>query len=153
MTYQMKHFTMRELVKSPTAQRLGIDNEPTEAVKANLTALVEHILDPLREAWGAPIIVTSGYRSPQLNKAVNGAASSQHLLGQAADIHTVSDRPEENRKLLDLLVKLGLPFDQVINEYPNKKMQPDWIHVSYSTRNRRNRLTCIKGKYIAGLNG
>lgn len=149
----MKHFTMRELVKSPTAQRLGIDNEPTDAVKANLTALVEHILDPLREAWGAPIIVTSGYRSPALNKAVHGAASSQHVIGQAADIRTVSDKPEDNRKLLDLIIKLGLPYDQVINEYPNKKMQPDWIHVSYSPRHRRNKLTCIGGKYIAGLNG
>ncbi len=59
----MRHFTMRELIKSPTAQRLDISNEPTEAVKANLTALVEHILDPLREAWGAHIIVTRGNRS------------------------------------------------------------------------------------------
>ena len=149
----MKHFTMRELIKSPTAQRLDIDNEPTDAVKANLTALVEHILDPLREAWGAPIIVTSGYRSPQLNKAVHGAASSQHMLGQAADIHAMSDNPEENRKLLDLIIKLGLPFDKLINEYPNRKMQPDWIHVSYSPMNRRQKFTCIKGKYIAGLNG
>lgn len=149
----MKHFTMRELIKSPTAQRLGISNEPTEAVKANLTALVEHILDPLREAWGAPIIVTSGYRSPQLNKAVHGAASSQHMLGQAADIHAMSDNPKENRKLLDLIIKLGLPFDKLINEYPNRKMQPDWIHVSYSPMNRRQKFTCIKGKYIAGLNG
>ncbi len=149
----MKHFTMRELIKSPTAQRLGINNEPTEAVKANLTALVERILDPLREAWGAPIVVTSGYRSPQLNKAVHGAASSQHMLGQAADIHTMSDNPEENRKLLDLIIKLGLPFDKLINEYPNRKMQPDWIHVSYSPMNRRQKFTCIKGKYIAGLNG
>ena len=149
----MKHFTMRELIKSPTAQRLDIDNEPTDAVKANLTALVENILDPLREAWGAPIIVTSGYRSPQLNKAVHGAASSQHMLGQAADIHAMSDNPEENRKLLDLIIKLGLPFDKLINEYPTRKMQPDWIHVSYSPMNRRQKFTCIKGKYIAGLNG
>ncbi|MSS18758.1 D-Ala-D-Ala carboxypeptidase family metallohydrolase [Sodaliphilus pleomorphus] len=149
----MKHFTMRELTHSATAQRLGINNEPTDAVKANLTTLVEHILDPLREAWGAPIIVTSGYRSPQLNKAVHGAASSQHMLGQAADIHAMSDNPEENRKLLDLIIKLGLPFDKLINEYPNRKMQPDWIHVSYSPMNRRQKFTCIKGKYIAGLNG
>lgn len=149
----MKYFTMRELTHSATAQRLGINNEPTEAVKANLTALVEHILDPLREAWGAPIVVTSGYRSPALNKAVHGAASSQHVIGQAVDIHTVSDRPEENRKLLDLIIKIGLPFDKLINEYPNRKMQPDWIHVSYSPMNRRQKFTCIKGKYIAGLNG
>ena len=98
------------------------------------------------------IIVTSGYRSPALNKAVHGAASSQHVVGQAADIHTVSDRPEENRKLLDLIIELGLPFDQVINEYPDRKGGPDWIHVSYGPRNRRNRLTCVRGKYKPGLN-
>lgn len=128
----MKHFTMRELVKSPTAQRLGIDNEPTEAVKANLTALVEHILDPLREAWGGPIIVTSGYRCGKLNKAVGGVKGSQHTLGQAADIRTVSDKPADNKRLFDLIVKLGLHYDQLIDEYGY-----NWVHVSYSSRNRR----------------
>lgn len=148
-----EHFSLREMTKSSTATRLGIDNTPSKDVLDCLKALCVNVLEPLRKAWGAPIVVSSGYRSPQLNKAVHGAASSQHVVGQAADIHTVSDKPEENRKLLDLIVKLGLPYDQVINEYPNRAMQPDWIHVSYGPKNRRNKLTCIKGKYIAGLNG
>lgn len=149
----MKYFTINELCRSATANRLKIDNTPNATVKYNLELLVRYILDPLREAWGAPIIVTSGYRCPKLNKAVGGATSSQHMQGQAADIRTVSDNPAENRKLLDLLVELGLPFDQVINEYPDKNGCPDWIHVSYSSRQRRNKLTCVRGKYVFGLNG
>jgi uncharacterized protein YcbK (DUF882 family) len=129
----MKYFTLTELTKSATAMRKKIDNTPTEAVKKNLTALVDKVLDPLREAWGQPIVVSSGYRSPKLNRVVGGVASSQHLLGQAADIHTVSDKPSENKKLYDLIKKLKLPVDQCINEYGY-----NWIHVSYGPRNRRS---------------
>ena len=128
----MKYFTIAELTKSSTAKRKGIDNTPTESVKKNLTLLVEKILDPLREAWGAPIIVSSGYRCPKLNRAVGGATASQHMLGQAADIHTVSDKPEDNKKLFELIKSLKLPFDQLINEYGY-----NWVHVSYGPRNRR----------------
>lgn len=128
----MKYFTIQELTKSATASRRGINNTPDDSVKKNLTLLVEHILDPLREAWGAPIIVTSGYRCGRLNKAVGGAAKSQHLYGQAADIRTVSDRPEDNKKLFDLIRELKLPYDQLIDEY-----NYNWVHVSYGPRNRR----------------
>lgn len=131
----MKHFSLRELTRSATAQRLGIDNTPpAEAVKA-LHDLCDQILDPLREAWGAPIIVTSGYRCPRLNAAVGGARRSQHTLGQAADIRTLSDTREDNRRLHDLIIKLHLPFDQLIDEYGC-----DWIHVSYRPDPRHQRL-------------
>jgi uncharacterized protein YcbK (DUF882 family) len=128
----MKYFTITELTKSATASRRGIDNTPSSTIKANLTELVDKILDPLREAWGSPIIVTSGYRCQQLNKAVGGAKSSQHVYGQAADIRTVSDKPSDNKKLFDLILKLNLPYDQLIDEYGY-----NWIHVSYSPRNRK----------------
>lgn len=128
----MKYFTFEELTKSATASRKGIDNTPDESVKRNLTMLVDKILDPLREAWGAPIIVTSGYRCGRLNKAVGGATKSQHLYGQAADIRTVSDKPADNKKLFDLIRELKLPYDQLIDEYGY-----NWVHVSYSSRNRR----------------
>lgn len=128
----MKYFTEKELTKSPTANRLKINNTPTASVRANLKSLVDNILDPLREAWGAPIIVSSGYRCPKLNSAVGGAKTSQHMYGQAADIRTVSDKPSDNKKLFDLIQKLGLPYDQLIDEYGY-----NWIHVSYSSRNRR----------------
>lgn len=128
----MKYFTINELTKSATANRLKIDNTPSAQIQNNLEALVENVLDPLRQAWGQPIIVSSGYRCPALNKAVGGVANSQHKLGQAADIHTVSDTPADNKKLYLLIQKLGLPVDQCINEYGY-----NWIHVSYSPRHRR----------------
>ena len=128
----MKYFTLEELTNSATAKRRGINNTPDESSRKNLIALVENILDPLREAWGAPIIVTSGYRCGRLNKAVGGAAKSQHQYGQAADIRTVSDKPSENKKLFDKIRELKLPYDQLIDEYGY-----NWVHVSYSSRHRR----------------
>lgn len=136
LTYSnMKYFTINELCKSKTAARKKIDNAPTEDVKKKLKLLIELILDPLREAYGAPIIVDSAYRCPKLNRAVGGSSTSQHKTGEAADIRTVKDTPEENKKLYDLIKKLNLPFDQLINEYGF-----NWVHVSYSPRNRRQEL-------------
>lgn len=129
----MKYFTIKELTKSSVAKRLGINNTPNKEIIDNLTALTENVLDPLREAWGQAIIVTSGYRCNSLNNAVGGVKNSQHLLGQAADIHTVSDTPEDNRKLYELTKKLNLPVDQCINEYGY-----NWIHISYGPRHRRS---------------
>ena len=127
-----KYFSIAELTKSSTAIKKKINNTPTKEVENNLNQLIDNILDPLREAWGQPIIVGSGYRCEALNKAVGGAANSQHKLGQAADIHTKSDSAEDNKKLFELIKQLKLPFDQLINEY-----NYNWIHVSYSPRNRR----------------
>lgn len=128
----MKYFTIHELTKSATAKRYGISNVPNEEQRLNLKKLVENILDPLRERWGAPIIVDSGYRCPRLNTIVKGSSTSQHLLGQAADIRTVSDDPEENKKLFNLIINMHLSYDQVIDEY-----NYNWIHVSYGPRHRR----------------
>ena len=127
-----KYFSIAELTKSSTAIKKKSNNTPTKEVENNLNQLIDNILDPLREAWGQPIIVGSGYRCEALNKAVGGAAHSQHKLGQAADIHTKSDSAEDNKKLFELIKQLKLPFDQLINEY-----NYNWIHVSYSPRNRR----------------
>lgn len=128
----MKYFTLKELIKSDSAKRSKINNIPNKQEENNLIALVENILDPLREAYGKPIIVTSGFRCERLNKLVNGSKTSQHRTGQAADIRTVEDTMEENRKLFDLVQELNLPFDQLIDEY-----NYDWVHVSYSPRNRK----------------
>ena len=128
-----QYFTLAELIRSDTARKRGIDNTPTPEVTANLTALVANVLDPLREAFGKPIVVTSGYRCQKLNRAVGGASRSQHITGEAADIRTLSDRAWENRQLFDLIQKLGLPFDQLIDEY-----NYDWVHVSFvEGKNRR----------------
>ena len=127
-----KYFSIAELTKSDTARNKKINNHPTEQIESNLNQLIDNILDPLREAYKQPIIVSSGYRCPELNKAVKGAKSSQHVLGQAVDIHTKSNTKESNKELFDLIKQLKLPFDQLINEY-----NYSWVHVSYSPRNRR----------------
>lgn len=130
----MKHFTIKELTASATAQRLDIDNTPTAEAVANLQQLVDNVLDPLRETYGRPIYVNSGYRCPALNRAVGGVPSSQHLTGEAADITAGNNR--ENRRLLGLIKKMKLPVDQVIDE-----QDCTWLHVSYGPRHRRSFLT------------
>lgn len=126
----MKYFTLHELTRSATATLRGIDNTPPAQAIAHLELLVEHILDPLRQAWGKPIKVNSGYRCPRLNKEVGGAPASQHIKGEAADI-TTGNRTD-NRRLYHLLTELHLPVDQAINE-----RDFTWIHVSYGPRHRR----------------
>ena len=128
----MKHFTLRELIKSDTAIRKGIKNVPNRQEEQNLNTLVDKILDPLREAYGKPIFVTSGFRCEELNRLIGGSKTSQHRTGQAVDIRTIIDTPEENKKLYDLIIKLNLPFDQLIDEH-----NFDWVHVSFSEKNRK----------------
>lgn len=88
----MRYFTLKELTHSDTALRLGLDNTPGVTASDNLIYLVEKLLDPIRERYGAPIIVISGYRSPAVNEAVGGVATSQHLRGEAADISAGASR-------------------------------------------------------------
>lgn len=129
----MKHFTLEEFVKSATAARLGIDNTPSAEAVAALNALVDNVLDPLREAWRQPIFVTSGYRCDRLNTAVGGARRSRHRRGMAADI-TAVDRAD-NPRLFALVTNLNLPFTQLIDE---KNMA--WIHVAYDPADIRRQI-------------
>lgn len=126
----MQYFTIQELTASSTAQARGIDNKPNAQVQANLTKLIDAVLDPVRRIWGRPITVNSGYRCPALNAAVRGVANSQHLTGEAADITTGTR--EGNRELFEKISRSGVPFDQLIDESGYS-----WIHISYSGRNRR----------------
>ena len=119
----MKYFSFQEFERSDTAYRHGIDNTLPDKLKGNVAVLVDKVLDPLREAWGKPIAVTSGYRCAALNKAVGGSATSHHCKGMAADL-TTGNRVE-NRKLFQLIMDLKLPFTQLIDE---KNFQ--WVHVS-----------------------
>ena len=125
----MKFFDETELTASATAQARGIDNTPPAQAKEALRLLVENVLDPLREAFGAPIYVNSGYRCAALNALVGGAKSSQHMRGEAADV-TAGSR-DANVRLWRLLRKLDLPIDQAINEHNYA-----WIHISHSRINR-----------------
>lgn len=126
----MKYFTIDELCKSATAAQYKIDNTPSQEAIENMKALVANVLDPLRESWGKPIVVSSGYRSRKLNTKLKGSKNSQHCLGQAADIKV--GNKEENKKLFNLIQELKLPYDQLIDEY-----NYSWVHVSYGPRNRR----------------
>lgn len=141
----MRYFTLTELCKSSTAARYGIKNTPTAAERDSLVALVDNILDPLREAWGKPIIVNSGFRCKALNShpAVGGAENSQHTKGEAVDIEAVSRDPEDNRKLFELIRSMNLPFDQLINEFGY-----DWVHVSFSRGKRRG--SVLEAKRVGG---
>ena len=131
----MKHFTMGELCASSTADAHNIRNTPPLQEAGNLKALAENVLDPLREWYGKPIYVNSGYRSPQLNRMVGGAPTSQHMKGEAVDITAGSKA--ENKKLFDY-IKSNLPFDQVIDE-----KDFSWVHVSYK-RDGSNRKQTLK---------
>jgi zinc D-Ala-D-Ala carboxypeptidase len=119
-----KFFTLEEFCVSQTAARNGIIIDPTQAIEDNLTALVTNVLDPFRELIGQPLVISSGYRPPSVNKLVGGAVNSQHVRGQAADVTcphiSVSD-------LCKAMENSGLPFDQLIHEFGA------WMHVSFST--------------------
>lgn len=130
----MRYFTFTEFEISDTARRYAVDNALPDRVKKRVAALVDDVLDPLREAWGKPIRVTSGYRCPTLNALVGGSKTSQHMTGEAADIDAGSR--EDNGRLFRLLLTLGLPYDQLIWEKGDAS-GPDWLHVSYGERNRR----------------
>lgn len=139
----MKYFTIQELTRSNTAEAKGIDNTPTPEEEKKLVALIENVLDPLREMYGGPITVNSGYRSPALNKAVKGSSTSQHVRCEAADI--TGGNKEANKRIFEL-IREKLPFDQLINEYDYS-----WVHVSYkSSGNRKEVLKCVNGKYLRG---
>lgn len=123
------NFTYEELIKSPTANRLKIRNIPNAQQYKQLRRLAIEVLQPIRDKYGLPLIVTSGFRCEKLNKAVGGAKTSQHCKGEAADIHTVSDTIEDNKKLFDLIfdmIKNGeIKVGQLIDEYDY-----NWVHVS-----------------------
>ena len=137
----MTYFSIEELCRSETAEAKGIDNSPSAVVRGNLEALVSNVLDPLREAFGKPIIVNSGYRSNLLNKTLKGAKNSQHTRGEAADI--TAEDASENFSLFEL-IRTELPFDQLIWE-KGTRTYPAWIHVSFK-RDGGNRQQILKIK-------
>lgn len=123
-----RNFKLSEFIYSETALEKGIDNTPNEQVIENITLLVIKLLQPLRGLYGKPIVISSGYRSQELNRAVGGVYNSQHLVGQAVDIRTTN--PQE---LLALLQSSHLMFDQAIT-YTSK---PNLLHLSYKATGNR----------------
>lgn len=143
------HFSLEELTFSEKAARLGLDNSPDKPEVDNLVLLCRFILEPLRSAFGRPVVVTSGFRAPVVNKAVGGASTSHHLSGRAADIRVTGVRPIE---VCRMVAKLALPYEQCILEFGS------WCHVSiplFNSPPKRELLTAKKdGKktvYLIGL--
>ena len=141
-----RFFSWAELTGSATARRLGIDNTPTPEAQAALQALVADVLDPLRQMLGRPIRVSSGYRAPSLNRAIDGAERSQHMRGEAVDIKVDGMTAQE---LAAFILRSGLPVDQVIWYAPERGGH---VHLSY-TRERANRRQAMHapagGGYLA----
>jgi len=141
------HFKLSEFIKSPTATARGIDNTPSEQVISNLRNLCEQVLEPLRQHFNVPITIGSGYRCPALNSAVGGVKNSQHMTGEAADIHIplydFKDSNGNRRTNTELGRKWMLwiidntDMDQCIWETSNRRIY--WIHVSCKSDRAKNR--------------
>jgi zinc D-Ala-D-Ala carboxypeptidase len=144
-----KNFTLKELTKSNTALRLGINNEPSKEGILKLTLLATSILQPLRDVLGA-IRITSGYRSPQLSEVIGSSSNSQHCRYEAVDLQYVRRGKMDNIKIYDALIDLDLDYDQCILEFGNGTQyidptEPDWIHLSWKiSDNRRQTLVAYK---------
>lgn len=151
----MKYFSIKELTASFKARQLGIKNEPSKAALTNLESLVLNILDPLRAAWDGGIIVTSGYRSAALNKAVGGSPSSAHRYGLAADIVPADGRISVFKAFVVKWLKdNAVNFDQYIDELSVDKdgKVTEWVHLgikSPSGKQRRQFLKCRNKRYEA----
>ena len=124
----MKYFSVEELTASATALREGVDNRRNKCAYHLLHVLVDLLLDPIREVWGEPIVVSSGYRCKLLNALVGGVKNSHHILGCAADI--IAGNRADHRKLFRLIVKMQqegrIKFTQLILEGDGR-----WLHISY----------------------
>ena len=134
-----KNFSLYEFLHSQAASRFKVTEqfEPPQEVVNNLTNLCREVIQPLRSAVDTPLTVSSGYRCPKVNGLVGGQAKSQHLTGQAVDLICPG---KGNAYLFNKIIELKLPFDQLIWEFGTDK-EPDWVHVSFGPRNRKQILT------------
>lgn len=129
-----KNFTLEELCHSNTAVAKELKNIPDEKQVENLKTLAINLLQPVRDIYGKPMYINSGYRSPEVNKAVNGSPTSDHMNGKSADVRT--DNP---RELFNLVRNSGLSFDQLI-------LYPTFVHFSFrSKKTNRNQVLYAKG--------
>ena len=137
-----KNLSLVEVMKSATAIKHGIANEPSSKHLTNLKAVATNIFQPCRDYFGKPLAVTSGYRSPKLNELIGGSKRSQHSKGEALDLDAQVYGGFTNAELFHY-IKDNLDFDQLIWEFGNDE-EPDWIHCSYTTENRREVLKAYK---------
>jgi hypothetical protein len=138
-----KNLSLAEVMRSETAKRKGVSNMPTPEHIENFKKLAEKVFQPIREHFGVPIHISSGYRSAALNKAVGGSSSSQHCTGEAIDID-MDGTSITNKQIFDF-IKEHLEFDQMIWEF-GTSTNPDWVHVSYEStgKQRKQVLRAVK---------
>jgi hypothetical protein len=146
------NLNIAEITRSDTAKRNGIDNTPTSEHLENFKLLAEKVFEPIREHFGVPIFISSGYRSKALNDFIKGSPSSQHCKGEAIDIDMDGSNGEVTNRMVFDFIKNKLDFDQLIAEFPENS-NPAWVHVSFvKTKNRKQILVAkrISGstKYI-----
>ena len=144
-----KNLDLGELTRSESAKRAGISNTPTAEHIENMKKLATNIFQPIREHFGVPIFISSGYRSKQLNDRIGGSSTSQHSSGEAIDIDMDgSSNGVTNKEVFDF-IKDNLEFDQLIWEFGTKN-NPDWVHVSYEStgRQRKQVLRAVRVKGV-----
>ena len=132
-----KNLSLKEAIKSNTATRLGISNMPEQWEINNLRAVAENVFQPVRDHFGIPIGVSSGYRSKALNKAIGGSKYSQHMIGEALDIDADIYGGVTNAEIFNY-IKNNLEWDQMIWEFGDDD-EPNWVHVSYKEAGRNRK--------------
>lgn len=148
-----KYVSLAEVTRSDTAKRKGIDNSPTAEHLENLKTICEEVFDKVREHFGVPIFISSGYRSAALNKAIGGSATSDHNNGKALDLDQDGHGNGVRNKDVFNFIKDNLEFDQLIAEGSNGAGDMNWVHVGYRKGvNRKQILIAVfvggKAKYI-----
>lgn len=133
-----KNFSLQELTVSQNAYRLGLKNNPNDAEKANLKRLCDEVLQPLRDYLNRAVIISSGYRSHQVNIAARGSSTSAHRFGLAADLYVPG---MTIMQVIHTIHGLGLPYDQIIDEFDG------WVHVGLSANNRKQ---ALKARNVGG---
>ena len=140
-----EHLSLSEVIRSESAKRNGISNMPTAEHIENFKILAAKVFEPIREHFGVPIRISSGYRSKELNRLIKGSSSSQHCKGQAIDIDMDGTSNGVTNTDVFNYIKDNLPFDQMIWEFGNED-NPDWVHVSYVPEGRKQILKAVKIK-------
>ena len=136
-----KNLSLAEVTKSTTAKRLGIDNTPDEWATENLRQIAVNVFQPVRDAFKCPIYVSSGYRGPELNRAIGGSQRSQHMEGRALDLDADVFGRCTNAQIFNW-IRENLEFDQMVWEFGDSD-NPDWVHVSF-VYDGVNRKRCLK---------
>ena len=129
-----KNFVLSEITRSNTAKRLGIDNGPNKNHLRSIQRLITNLIQPMRDALG-PIRISSGYRNPNVNRAIGGSTKSQHCKGEALDLQFWDDGKISNKKLYDWVLSSNVEFDQMINEFDFA-----WIHISLKAKDNRKQV-------------